>query len=90
MIPPRCVLVATDKTVPFSHGSTAVRGSQAISQRLLSESAVGSLELAGNIIDSAELARMDGFDAFLSRRGKNKSKSLQGGGMLTLSLCGLD
>lgn len=66
------------------------RVSQAISPRLFADSAVESLELAGNILDKTDLMRMDGVDAFLSRREKNKNRNLQGGGMLTLSVCGLD
>lgn len=64
--------------------------SQAISRGLLADSAVEFLELAGNVLDKPDLLRMEGVDAFLGRREKTKNKSLQGGGMLTLSICGLD
>ncbi|CAM9866504.1 unnamed protein product [Ascophyllum nodosum] len=67
-----------------------VTGGQSISQVLLTDSAVDSLELAGNVLDKADLMDMEGVDAFLSRREKQKNKSLQGGGMLELSVCGLD
>lgn len=63
---------------------------QAISRGLFADSSVESLELAGNVIDKTDLMRMEGVDAFLARREKNKNKNLQGGGMLTLSVCGLD
>ena len=63
---------------------------QAISRGLFADSSVESLELAGNIMDKTDLMRMEGVDAFLARREKNKNKNLQGGGMLTLSVCGLD
>lgn len=49
-----------------------------------------SLELAGNILDKADLVAMEGVDAFLARREKNKNKNLQGGALQTLSVCGLD
>eukprot|EP00903_Cladosiphon_okamuranus_P018570 g17093.t1 len=65
-------------------------GQQAISQGLFADSSVESLELAGNIMDKTDLMRMEGVAAFLARREKNKNKNLQGGGMLTLSVCGLD
>lgn len=66
------------------------RWPQAISRRLFADSVVESLELADNLLDKSDLMRMEGVDAFLSRREKNKNKNLQGGGMLTLSVCGLD
>ncbi|CAM9985055.1 unnamed protein product [Ectocarpus sp. 12 AP-2014] len=65
-------------------------GQQSISRGLFADSAVESLELAGNALDKTDLMRMEGVDDFLARREKNKNKSLQGGGMLTLSVCGLD
>lgn len=49
-----------------------------------------SLELAGNLLDKKDFMQMEGVDAFLARREKNKNRNLQGGGMLTLSVCGLD
>lgn len=63
---------------------------QAISRGLFADSRVESLDLEGNILDKADLMQMEGVDAFLARREKNKNKNLQGGGMLTLSVCGLD
>lgn len=63
---------------------------QAISQRLFADSSVETLELAGNILDKSELVQMEGVEAFLSRREKIKNKNLQGGALLTLSVCGLD
>ena len=64
--------------------------SQAISRGLLAESPVESLELAGNLLDKTDFMQMEGVDALLGRREKNKNRNLQGGGMLTLSVCGLD
>lgn len=63
---------------------------QAIAPALFVESSIEALELAGNRLDKADLMRMDGVEAFLSRREKNKNKNLQGGTLLTLSVCGLD
>ncbi len=63
---------------------------QAISRGLFADSRVESLDLEGNILDKADLMQMEGVDTFLARREKNKNKNLQGGGMLTLSVCGLD
>lgn len=51
---------------------------------------MNSLELAGNVLDKTDLMGMEGVESFLSRREKSKNKSLQGGGMLDLSVCGLD
>ena len=66
------------------------RTPQAISQGVLAESPVESLELAGNLLDKTDFMKMEGVDAFLARRERNKNRNLQGGGMLTLSVCGLD
>lgn len=63
---------------------------QAISQKLFANSNVDSLELSGNILDKSELVQMAGVEAFLSRRENNKNKNIQGGALVTLSLCGLD
>lgn len=66
------------------------RAWQSISRALFVDSAVNSLELAGNVLDKTDLMGMEGVESFLSRREKSKNKSLQGGGMLDLSVCGLD
>ena len=70
--------------------SIRVSNIQAISRGIFADSVVESMELEGNILDKADLMKMEGVDAFLARRERNKNKNLQGGGMLTLSVCGLD
>lgn len=65
-------------------------GQQAISRGVFVESPMESLELEGNLLTKKDFMQMEGVDAFLARREKNKNRNLQGGGMLTLSVCGLD
>ena len=47
------------------------------------------LNLHGNKLTSTQLNEFEGFDAFLERRKKVKTKNLYGGAMVDMSVCGL-
>lgn len=78
------------RVILFPYWKYISRARQSISRVLFVDSVVDSLELAGNVLDKSDLMGMEGVDSFLARREKSKNKSLQGGGMLDLSVCGLD
>eukprot|EP01039_Chlorochromonas_danica_P003248 gene3248-3558_t len=65
-------------------------GEQSIPIELLTKSTLISLELEGNPLTKAQLLDMDGIDALLERRKMTKDKVLQGGGLMDMSLFGLD
>jgi Leucine-rich repeat (LRR) protein len=47
------------------------------------------LNLHGNKLSSTQLNEFEGFEAFLERRKKVKSKNLYGGALVDMSVCGL-
>ncbi|CAH0487270.1 unnamed protein product [Peronospora farinosa] len=71
-------------------GQSAGAKVQSIAADLLGEdSAVQVMNLEGNPMTKEDLQKMDGFDAFLTRRTKLKNKEIHGGLNSDLSLCGL-
>ncbi|CAI5713131.1 unnamed protein product [Peronospora destructor] len=71
-------------------GQSAGAKVQSITAEVLGEnSAVQVMNLEGNPMTKEDLQKMDGFDAFLTRRTKLKNKEIHGGLNADLSLCGL-
>ncbi|KAG7386966.1 hypothetical protein PHYPSEUDO_014950 [Phytophthora pseudosyringae] len=71
-------------------GQSAGAKAQPIAAELLEDSAVQVMNLEGNPLTKEDLQRMDGFDAFLTRRTELKNKEIHGGLNSDLSLCGLE
>ena len=63
---------------------------QPLPASLFTDTPVIDLNLHGNPMTSTQLNQFDGFDAFLERRQKIKTKDLYGGAMTNLELCGLE
>jgi Leucine rich repeat/Leucine Rich repeat len=77
-------------TGPSSNG-WGERHPQPIPPALLTDTALIDLTLTGNTLTSTQLNQsFEGFDVFLERRAKVKTKDLYGGAMTNYSVCGLD
>lgn len=63
---------------------------QSISAELFTHTCAEEISLAGNMLKQDDVLAYDGVEEFVNRRKKNKDKLLQGGGLLDLSLFGLD
>jgi Leucine-rich repeat (LRR) protein len=63
---------------------------QPIPAELFTQTPIVDLNLAGNIMTNGQLNEFDGFDSFLERRQKIKSKNIYGGALTDLNLCGLE
>lgn len=63
---------------------------QPIPAELFTETPLIDLNLAGNVMTNTQLNEFEGFNAFLERRQKIKSKNIYGGALTDLNLCGLE
>lgn len=62
---------------------------QPIPASLFENTPLIDLNLHGNKLTSTELNEFEGFNVFLERRKKVKTKNLYGGAMVDMSVCGL-
>lgn len=76
------------------HKSTATKFSeqnpQPLPAVLFTSTPIIDLNLKGNDMTNTQLNEFEGFDKFLERRQKLKSKNIYGGAMTDLKVCGLD
>jgi len=63
---------------------------QPLPKGLFEDTQIIDLNLKGNKINNTQLNDFDGFQVFLDRRQKLKSKNIYGGALTDLSVCGLD
>lgn len=63
---------------------------QPIPASLFVDTLIIDLNLHGNKLTSTQLNEFEGFDVFLERRKKVKTKNLYGGALVNMSVCGLD
>jgi len=63
---------------------------QPIHSTIFTDTLVVDLNLDGNDMTSSQLNNFEGFDAYLERRKKVKSKNLYGGTLTDYGLCGLE
>lgn len=82
---------ALDQETKDDHGdeNKVERQVQSIAKEVFMDTALITLQLAGNPITSRELMTFEGIDDFLDRWKATRDKSIQGGGMLEQSLFGL-
>jgi len=66
------------------------RNPQPLPAALFTETPLTDLNLAGNKMTNTALNEFDGFEKFLERRQKVKTKGVYGGALTNLSVCGLD
>ena len=62
---------------------------QPLPASLFSDTLLIDLNLHGNKLTSTQLNEFEGFDTFLERRKKVKTKNLYGGALVDMSVCGL-
>jgi len=62
---------------------------QPLPKSLFADTLLIDLNLHGNPMTSTELNCMDGYDAFMDRRQKVKTKDIYGGALTNLDVCGL-
>lgn len=70
-------------------GNFSALNPQPLPATLFSDTLVIDLNLHGNPMTSTQLNEFEGFDKFLERRQKDKSKAIHGGAMVNLSVTGL-
>jgi Leucine-rich repeat (LRR) protein len=63
---------------------------QSLAAALFTDTAVISIDLAGNALSKSEVMAFTGVEAFLQRRKLSKDKSFTGGALSDRSLFGLD
>ena len=63
---------------------------QPIPAELFTETPIIDLNLAGNRMTNTQLNEFKGFEEFLERRQKLKSKNIYGGALTDLGVCGLE
>lgn len=63
---------------------------QPIPAELFTETALIDLNLTGNMMTNTQLNEFEGFQTFLERRQKLKSKNIHGGALTDLGVCGLE
>jgi len=79
------------KTLSLKHNQiSAKKGVQTLPSELFTDTILASLDLYGNPITSTQINDFLGFDKFLERRQKVKTKDLYGGAMTNLDVCGLE
>jgi Leucine-rich repeat (LRR) protein len=66
------------------------RNPQPLPEELFVSTPLIDLNLRGNRMTNGQLNEFQGFDAFLERRQKLKSKNIHGGALTDLSMCGLE
>jgi Leucine-rich repeat (LRR) protein len=87
----KALSLSYNKLTGPSSNSWSERHPQPIPPALLTDTALIDLTLTGNALTSTQLNQsFEGFDAFLERRAKVKTKDLYGGAMANYSVCGLD
>ena len=62
---------------------------QPLPASLFADTLLIDLNLHGNPLTSTQLNEFEGFDTFLERRKKVKTKNLYGGALVDMSVCGL-
>lgn len=63
---------------------------QPLPKGLFDQTELIDLNLKGNKLSNTQLNEFDGFETFLERRQKLKSKNIYGGALTDLSVCGLE
>jgi Leucine-rich repeat (LRR) protein len=66
------------------------RNPQPLPEELFVSTPLIDLNLKGNRMTNGQLNEFEGFDAFLERRQKLKSKNIHGGALTDLGMCGLE
>jgi leucine-rich repeat protein SHOC2 len=77
-------------SLKFNCISKNIEGQQSISAELFTHTAAEEINLEGNKLTKVDVQKFEGVDEFMKRRQKNKNKLLQGGGLLDLSVFGLE
>ena len=67
-----------------------IEGQQSISSELFTHTSTEEINLEGNMLTRDDVLAYEGVEEFISRRKRNKDKLLQGGGLLDLSVFGLE
>jgi len=63
---------------------------QPLPAELFTQTPIIDLNLTGNKMNNTQLNEFTGFDTFLERRQKLKSKNIYGGALTDLGVCGLE
>jgi Leucine-rich repeat (LRR) protein len=77
-------------SLKFNSITKKIDDQQSISSELFTHTSTEEINLEGNQLKREDVLGYEGVDEFIRRRKKNKDKLLHGGGMLDLSIFGLE